>query len=168
MKKIEFGYSNDQVPHGSWEGIGIREGVFITDGEYLGSFECDTNHYIVSNVEIPKVGNRLIVRQALCDLYADGSVQLYLNQDENHISRDIEEYINRNGVKENIKSVEDVIKLSNGLHPSYKSFMLLETDNTIIATSILPDVFNEKNDAIKYNQRSISDLSIERNNSFSR
>ncbi len=161
MKKIEFGFANDQVPKGSWEGIGIREGLMITDGDYLGSIEYEGNHYIVCNVEVPDIGNRLIVRQALCDLYADGSNQLYLNQDETYISRDIENYINRNGIRENIKTIEDVIKLGNGIHGSNKAFKLMEMDSKIIATSILPEVFNEMNEAIKYNQRSITTLAME-------
>lgn len=28
MKKIEFGYANDQEPKGSWQGIGIKGECF--------------------------------------------------------------------------------------------------------------------------------------------
>ena len=167
MKNIEFGFANDQVPNGSWEGIGISEGLMITEGEYLGAIEYGGDNYIVCEVEMPGNISRLIVRQALCDIYADGSVQLYLNQAENTISMDIENHINRNGIRENIRSIDDVIKLGNGIHIGPKSFKLVEMDSIIIATSILPEVFDEMNETIKYNQKSMATLAMERRKSLS-
>jgi len=167
MKKIEFGFSNDQRPSGSWEGIGISQDEFITEGDYLGTIGYRDSHYIVCNVEIPDAGNRFIVREALYDLFADGSGILYLNQVKNYLSRDIKNYLNRIGIKENIKTIDDVIKLGNGLHGSNKAFRLLELDNKIISTSILQEVFEEKREAIKYSQKSISDLVMEHTNNYS-
>ena len=33
-KMIRFGFSNDKNPSGSWEGIGIKQDMLLTDAEY--------------------------------------------------------------------------------------------------------------------------------------
>ena len=36
MKKIEFGFANEQNPRGSWEGIGIKPGLLLNEADYYG------------------------------------------------------------------------------------------------------------------------------------
>jgi hypothetical protein len=47
-----------------------------------------------------------------------------------------------------------------GISGSKKSFKLLEMDSKIIATSMLPEVLDEMNEVMKYNQSSITTLAM--------
>lgn len=170
MKKIEFGYSNSSNPTGSYEGMGIKPNSFLTEAEYYGSAEFEDNYYIIAKVvedeynKFPQLLNNFIVRQALCDLYADGSGILMLNQEETQITIMLENHLNNSQYKEKITTIEDVINLSNGLHKSSNAFMLLELTNGAIipSTSIIPEAFERKNEALKaYTNHSFSDLSEE-------
>ena len=93
MKKIEFGFSNDSNPTGSWEGLGIKEGLMINDADYYGAIHYEGYNYIISKVvddeycRYPEFVGKFIVRPALCDVYADGSVTMYLNSEENIVSK---------------------------------------------------------------------------------
>ena len=171
MKKIEFGFSNDKSPTGSWQGIGIKEGLMLTEAMYYGAVQYDGNNYIIAKVvedtynRFPNLKGNFIVRQALCDIYADGSSVLMLNQDESIVTKKMEEYLNSNQVKDKINGYDDIIKLVSGIHRAPNSFLLAELDSTIIATSILPEVFEEKNYNIKNCHSPISELqgSLSRN-----
>lgn len=65
----------------------------MTEADYYGSVEFEGNYYIVAKVvkddynRYPQLLDNFIVRQALCDLYADGSANLMLNQEETQITR---------------------------------------------------------------------------------
>lgn len=166
MKKIEFGFSNDSNPTGSWEGIGLREGVLLTEADYYGSISYANNNYIIAKVgedeyhRFPELVGNFIVRQALCDLYADGSVILMLNQENDPVSRQIAEFLNSPQVKDRITKVEDIIRLGNDISRSPNSFILAELNDEVIATSIDPVVFAQKNEAIKNCRNSISDMQM--------
>ncbi len=93
MKKIEFGHSNEFDSKGGFDGIGIKPGLLLTEADYYGSVEFEGNYYIVAKVvkddynRYPQLLDNFIVRQVLCDLYADGSANLMLNQEETQITR---------------------------------------------------------------------------------
>lgn len=174
MKKIEFGFSNDGNPTGSWEGIGIKEGLLLTDADYYGTIEYEGNNYIVTKVvddqynRYPQLLGKFIVRQALCDLYADGSANLMLNQEETPVTSLLENYLNSMQVKDNINSIEDILNYVNGVHQSPRSFRLIELDDIIKAVSIIPEVFEAKNTAINSCTMSVSELKISLSNSYNR
>ena len=170
MKKIEFGFSNDAVPTGQWEGIGIAPGLILTDAEYYGSFSIDGYNFIVAKPTSDEYGNypdmvgKFIVREALVDLYADGSSNVFLNQD---VSSGVEgrfgELLDRAAQSGTIKSGEDFIidvariAIPNA-HGTSKAFKLAEMDERIIATSITPEAFKAKKEALKNCHQSFSQL----------
>lgn len=166
MKKIEFGYSNDANPTGSHEGIGIKPGLFLWVADYYGSVEFEGDYYVVAKVvdgksnNCPKLLDNFIVRQALCDLFADGSTILMLNQEESEITKMLENRLNNSQIKNEISTIEDIISLVPGLHRSSDAFILAELgyNGRIVSTSILPEAFERKNSAIKSCHRPISSL----------
>lgn len=163
-KKIEFGYSNDFCPNGSHEGMGIRQDLMLCDADYYGAFEFDGNNYILAKVtkdefnRYPQLLNKFIIRKALCDLYPDLSCVLMLNQSEDVITKQLESYINDSIIKENIHSINDVLEFSSRFHKAPRTFSLVEQNETIVATSIISDAFDKKNEAIKNCHSPISEL----------
>lgn len=174
MKQIGFGYSNDVDPKGSYEGIGIKPGLLLTEADYYGSIKFEDNYYIVAKVtkdeynKYPQLLNKFIVRQALCDLYADGSAVMMLNQEETYATRLLENYLNNPQIKDKITTIEDVINSSNGIHRSSNAFILGELgyNGKIISTSIMPDVFERKNSAINSCHHTISNMQEQINNNY--
>lgn len=163
MKKIEFGFANEDEPKGSWQGIGIRDGLLLTDSIYYGSFSFDGNNYIVAKVDkdeygrFPNLLNKFIVRDALVDVYADGSNTLFLNQEVSHAAQTFESTLNKESVIDRIKDINDIINLCYVHQPS-KLFKLVELDDKIISTSITNEAFTAKNEAIKNCRYTMSDM----------
>lgn len=164
MKKIEFGYSNDYNPKGSWEGIGIKPGLLLTDAEYYGAIKYDGNSYIVAKViedeygKFPHMLGNFIVRPAIADLYADGSGVIFLDQEESILSQQLETSLNEPQNKNIITGINDIINNYNGIHFADKSFQFLTMEDSFITTSITHEAFERKNDLLKNCRSSISEL----------
>lgn len=164
MKKIEFGFTNEIEPKGSWQGIGIKDRLMLTDAIYYGAISYDGNNFIVAKIDkdeygrFPHLVDKFIVRDALVDVYADGSNILFLNQQESHNAQGIEFFINNDKIRERINNIDDVIKLCDGVHQASKLFKLVESDDKIISTSITDEAFTAKNNAIKNCRHSLSDM----------
>lgn len=164
MKQIEFGYSNDVDPKGSHEGMGIRPGLLLTDADYYGSIMFEGDYFIVAKVvedefnHYPQLLDKFIVRQALCDLYPDGSTILMLNQEETELTRMLEQHLNDPQIKDRITSLQDIINSSSEIHRSSPAFILgeIECNGKVLSTSITPEAFERKNSAIKSCHHSIS------------
>ena len=176
MKKIEFGYSNDLNPTGSHEGMGIKPGLLLCDADYYGAIEFDGNYYIVAKViedeyqRFPQLLNNFIVRKALCDLYPDGSCTLMLDQNEDNITHQLENYLNDEEIKQHIETPDDLFKVFNSnIHRAPVSFMLAELNrDTILSTSITSEAFEIKNEAIKNCHDSFSSLQIQLSDKYTR
>jgi len=164
MKKIEFGFANDAEPKGSWQGIGIRDGLLLADAVYYGAISFNGNNFIVAKVDkdeynrFPSLLNKFIVRDAVVDVYADGSNTLFLNQEVSWDAESIQMYINNDIIREKINSIDDIIRFCDGVHQASRFFKLVELDNSIIATSITNEAFTAKNEAIKNCRYTISDM----------
>lgn len=164
MKKIEFGYSNDIDPKGSHEGMGIKPTLLLTEADYYGAIEYEGNFYIVAKVvedkydKYPNLLGKFIVRDALADMYPDGSGILFLNQDQSLFARKLESFLNHEYVKGRINNLDDILKNCNGIHKANNMFILLEMGETILSTSILSEAFEEKNEALKNCHKSFSEL----------
>lgn len=172
MKRIEFGFANEDNPKGSWQGIGIEEGLMLTDAAYYGSIGYNGDNFIVAKVDkdeygrYPSLLNKFIVRDAIVDVYADGSNILFLNKEVSHNARGIEEVLNNEKVSSRINSIQDVINFCDGISASSRLFCLAEMEKEITATSIKNDVFTEKNEAIKNCHQSLSDMLRETNSNY--
>lgn len=164
MKQIKFGYSNDIDPKGSHEGMGIKPGVFLTEANYYGAVEYDGNSYIVAKVvedkynRYPHLVGKFIVRDAIADMYADGSGCLFLNQEQSLTAQQLENHLNSENIKNRITTANDILIFCNGVHKANKMFTLLEMDTYFSATSILPEAFEQKNEALKNCHKSFSEL----------
>ena len=171
MKKIEFGFDNNLNPTGSWQGIGINPKVMLLDAEYIGSVSIEGNNYIiVKTVEQSRnyQENMFLVRNALVDLYPSGSGILYLSQNENEITNGLENLLNNPNIKDKISTVEDVLRVCSAANYSLPSFRIIESSPNIIATSILPEVFEEKNNAINNCHKTFTQMQNGNTNSFTR
>lgn len=171
MKKIEFGFDNNLNPTGSWQGIGINPKVMLLDAEYIGSVSIEGNNYIITktvNQTRNYQENMFLVRNALVDLFPSGSGILYLSQNENEITNGLENLLNNPNVKDKIITVEDVLRVCSAANYSMPSFRIIESSPKIIATSILPEVFEEKNNAINNCHKTFTQIQSENTISFTR
>lgn len=171
MKKIEFGFDNNLNPTGSWQGIGINPKVMLLDAEYIGSISIEGNNYIITktvNQTRNYQENMFLVRNALVDLFPSGSGILYLSQNENEITNGLENLLNNPNVKDKIITVEDVLRVCSAANYSMPSFRIIESSPKIIATSILPEVFEEKNNAINNCHKTFTQIQSENTISFTR
>jgi len=164
MKKIEFGYSNDIEPNGSWEGKGLKQSLLLTEADYYGVVECDGNSYLISKVtddkynNYPYLVNKFIVRGAIIDMYADGSSILFLDGIQSIPAERIERFLNMKQIKDKICCIDDVFTYIQGLNRCNKFFKLLEMEDKILATTINHNIFESKNEAIKNCKQTFSDL----------
>ena len=171
MKKIEFGFDNNLNPTGSWQGIGINPKVMLLDAEYIGSISIEGNNYIITKTVKQTRNyqeNMFLVRNALVDLFPSGSGILYLSQNENEITNGLENLLNNPNVKDKIITVEDVLRVCSAANYSMPSFRIIESSPKIIATSILPEVFEEKNNAINNCHKTFTQIQSENTISFTR
>ena len=174
MKKIKFGYSNSTNPTGNYEGIGIKPGLMLCDADYYGAIQYDGNNYIIAKVvedeynRYPQLLNRFIVRKALCDLYADGSCIMMLDQNENEVTQLLENFYNSTEIQKYIKNPEDIFIVGNGIYRAPISFFYASLRDEVFSTSIITEVFDKKNEAIKHCHSSVSELQSElsKNNSY--
>ena len=173
MKTIKFGYNNEINPTNQFEGIGIKPGLLLCNADYYGAVQYEGNNYIIAKVtkdefnKYPEMLNRFIVREALCDIYADGTAILMLNQDENMVTHYLEEYLNKPEIKENIKTTADILKNCRVLRNAPVSFVLPEIGNSeILATSIRSEEFNKKAEAIRNCHCPISELQSKIENDY--
>ena len=164
MKKIEFGHSNDFNPKGSWEGIGIKPGLMLTEAEYYGTIKYEENSYIVARVtkdeyaRFPHLLGNFIVRPAIADLYADGSGNIFLDQEESIVTRQLETHLNDPRIKDRINNINDVFNNCNGVHMADMSFKFLTLGDRFISTSITHEAFERKNEALKKCRKSFSQM----------
>lgn len=166
MKKIEFGFDDTYNPTGSWKGIGIGDGTFLTDATYIGSLRYEDNNYIVAKVE--KMANKFIVRDAIVDIFADASTILYLDQVQSELARQIEDRINDPYLVDKITDIDSILENLNNLHKTNAAFKLAESANSLLATTILHEVFKRKKEAITSCHSPISELNsdIEKTRSY--
>lgn len=168
MKKIEFGYANDYKPGGSWQGLGIKEGLLLADAEYYGVVNYGRDSFIVAKViedkygRYPQLLGNFIVRPAIADMYPDGSGILFLDQEQSSIGEQIEKYLNI--AKSHINSYEDILKSCDFVQRGNRFFDLITDSDRIVATSIRHDVFEEKNNALKNCHATFSNSLISQNN----
>lgn len=168
MKKIDFGYNNGNYPINMWEGCGIKNGIFLQEADYYGSVEIDGDYYVIAKVTnsqfnaCPQLLNQFIVRQALCDVFADGSCIIRLNQDETTLTKQLEKVLNNTQVKERITKIEDVIDLSDKIKRSSNLFYLAELSyGNIYSISMLSDEFEKMNTARKKSDKTFLAMQVE-------
>lgn len=164
MKKIKFGYSLDDNPTGSWSGIGIEPGKPMTNGDYIGSFNHEGNDYVLarisdnnSSIFKHEIG-KYIVRDALVDVYADGSNVMYLDLETSSFAQQMETAINERNKYEDIEDINKLAEYNDNINISHSFFRITEDPDNIIATSIKHEAFEEKRDLLKNCHQSFIEL----------
>lgn len=166
MKKIEFGFSNDLNPTGSWQGMGISDTVRIPRADYYGAFSFEDNNYILAKIVEdnnftidPELLGKYIVKKALCDLFADGSSIMMINQEDDNVCSQLNDIVNRENTVQYLDKTGDITSLP-FYSPAPISFKINEmmSYDHVTVTAITPQAFEEKNEAIKTCHSSISEL----------
>ena len=167
MKAIEFGYDNSIEPTGSYEGIGIRPGLMLCDAQYIGTIMYEGNHYMIAkaikdtNGNYPELLGKFVVREALYDVYPDGSGVYMIEQEENETANNIATFLNNPAINDKIDTVEDVYDYISEARPALRIFKLAEIDDIILCTAITSEAFEIKNNAIKNCHASFSQIGME-------
>ncbi len=166
--KIEFGHSNDKNPSGSWGGIHISPELPLLSAEYYGAIGLEGKSYIVAKVvedeykRYPELLNNFIVREALVDLYRDGSGVLFLDQQKSSVCERIERFLNSPKIKERIINHESLINTCKeiGAHSPSASFYSIEPkyDTALVSTSITHEAFTEKKELLNNCRESITSM----------
>lgn len=163
MKKIEFGFNDDDRLNGLWSGIEFY------NGEYLDMFNYEGMDFLVTEVVDSTRGlnGNIDVREIAQDYYADGSYITYANKVKNTTCKKFEELLNSRKMKERINDGKSPMRLlgDEGLIV-YRSHLLdvapkSENISTVL-TSVRPDVFAKLKESKKYSRgRSMYDMVME-------
>ena len=164
MKKIDFGREESNNPKGSFEKIGTNDGVL--QGELADFINIDGNTYLISKIDSTfkdsqyQVGD-YYVKEAIIDLYADGSLALFLNSGNEEMCRAIQGRLNSAEMK---RLINDGMPISEIFRSQFvpKSFMyltLIDSKLPITTTEINEDIFETKKELINNCHQSISNMS---------
>lgn len=170
MKKINFGYSNDNNPRGSSEGIGASPNLDIIDSEYIDFVRFDDNVYLISKVGMVfkgqenKVGT-IDVREVIADMYVDGSGIIFANQEKSSVCRSLESSLAN--AKDFIEKGVSVQQICGGYRApdSFKS-LLNDGNSSLIeqplhVVGIKPEIFQEKKRLLSNCRSSFSSMQRE-------
>lgn len=163
MKKIDFGREESENPTGCFEKIGTDDGV--VQGELTEFINIEGNTYLISKIDTTFKDSQYqagdyYVKEAITDLYADGSLTLFLNRGNEEMCRAIQGRINSAEMKRLINDGMPISEIfRSGLAP--KSFIyltLIDTQVPITTTEINEDIFENKKELIKNSHQSISNM----------
>lgn len=177
MKKVNFGYSNDAKPSGSWEGVGLSPYSSLVVADYCGAFKSGNDHYVVVKVaedEVyaqPEFLGKYFVLPAVADLYCDGSGSIFVSQDSTAVSRHMEEILNESENKDRFTNIRNIIDEMRWYMDAYRCDRAFEiiTDyeyDYIKMLGITKKAFDRKNTAYKNCRSSITELSAMVNDMF--
>ena len=151
MKKIEFGFNDDDHLNGQWSGIEFY------NGEYLDMFSYEGMDFLVTRIvdSMRGLNGNIDVREIAQDYYSDGSYITYANKKKNTACQKFEELLNRIKIKEKISNGKTPTSLlkDEGLavHGSNLLDVTSKSDTvSAVLTSVRPDVFNALIESKKY------------------
>ena len=149
MKKIEFGYNTDDRLSATWSEIEFY------NGEYLDTINVDGRDFLVTVIINSHKGlnGGIDVREVAQDYYADGSYLTYANKEKDSLCRKLEEFLNREKIKEKVKKERVLTVLRDADFPAFSSRLLqIESKSATVpevVTSIKPEVFKKLKDSKK-------------------
>lgn len=143
MSKIKYRYDISDAPVPTGQGNGIAEEIGCPiEADFLGIIKHNGEDYLVSRT-IKTLGDndsigKVTVRRATAEIYPDGTGSIFLDINENEITKTMEEGLSTTFVNEN--------SLTNIINHRYDGVIndMLQKENELLATSIRTDVFNEK------------------------
>ena len=151
MKKIDFGFNEDDVLNGQWAGIEPY------NGEYLDMIGYENTDLLITKVvdSYKGLNGTIDVREIAQDYYADGSYITYANKEKNATCKKIEELLNSNKVQNMLAKGEApyMILRDAGLpiRMSHLNDVQSKSDTVpAVVTSIKPEIFKQLKDSKKY------------------
>lgn len=163
MIKIDFGREESNNPKGMFEKIGTDDGVL--QGELTEFINIEGSIYLISKIESTfrnsnyQVGD-YYVKEAIADLYADGSITLFLNNGNEEMCRAIQGRLNSAEIKRLINEgmpISQVFK-SQLVPKSFIYLTLTDSPVPITTTEIDEHVFENKKQLINNCSQSISNM----------
>ena len=149
MKKIEFGFNGDDKLNATWSEIEFY------NGEYLCTVSCNGENFLVTRIVDSNKGlnGQIDVREVIQDYYIDGSYLTYANKEKTILCRKMEEYLNKEKIRVELKENNVLEKLREAGFPAYTSHLpKIESDTeefAEIVTSIRPEIFKKLKDSKK-------------------
>lgn len=163
MKIIDFGREESNNPKGGFDKIGTDDGII--SGQLIKFINIDGSTYLISRInELFKDNSYQIgdyyVKEAIADLYADGSVTLFLNNGNREMCRAIQGRLNTGEIKRQINDgtpIENIFK-SQIIPNTFMFLTLYESQVPLTATEINEDIFENKKALINSCHQSISNM----------
>lgn len=163
MKKIEFGFNDDDKLNSQWAGIEFY------NGEYLDMFACEDMDFLVTRIvdSYRGLNGKIDVREITQDYYSDGGCVTYANMEKNRLCQKLSEYLNSSMAMEKIakgKTPYEILRDED--FPVYMSHLADVTSKSdivpAVVTSIKHDVFQKLKDSKRITRgMSMYDLSEE-------
>ena len=147
MKKIEFGFNNDDELNATWAEIEPY------NGEYLDTIRCNDMDFLVTRIVDSRDGldGGIDVREVAQDYYSDGSYLTYSNNQKSDLCKKIENFLNNKKVREKIKNERVLTLLRAANFPVFSSRLLKIESNSEefaeVITGIKPELFKRLKDS---------------------
>lgn len=163
MRKIDFGREESNNPKGIFEKIGTDDGVL--QGELTEFINIEGSIYLISKIESTfknstyQIGD-YYVKEAIADLYADGSIALFLNSGNEEMCRAIQGRLNSAEMKRLINDGMPISEIFQTyvLPNSFIYLTLIDSPVPISTTVIDEHVFENKKQLINNCSQSISNM----------
>jgi len=149
MKVLEFGFNDDENLNATWGGIEFYS------GEYLDLVNCNNMNFLITRVIESNNGldGMIDVREVSQDYYNDGSYQTYANRSKEGLCKKLEEYLNKEKIKEKLEKDRPLEILKDAGFPAFTSHLpkVYSDDEKYaeIVTFVRPDVFKKLVDSKK-------------------
>ena len=185
MKKVEFGKNTmSQVGHiiPSWNEVDLING----DGEYLGLLRAGSNNFLVTKTISSgqgKYDGKIMVNEIDYDVYCDGGIVFYYNNEKSNECLDLENIFNRPDVKKIVEKgkIIEILNVSyyvssltklfeerfipyrddsyNIDDESIRKYNNIEKNEKIVVTGIPGDVFEDLKETKKKMHMSVYEMS---------
>ncbi len=152
MKKIDFGFNDDNRLNSSFSRISPY------NGEYIEIVSCNGFNFLITRIidSYNGLNGNIDVREIAQDYYADGSYVNYANQASNGLCRKFEQLLNTDRLRHELNSGKTPLTILReaGFPVSLSAINNVASDSkyvSSIVTSIRPELFQRLKDSKKYN-----------------
>ena len=150
MKKIDFGFNDDEKLNSQWSGIEFY------NGEYLDVVAYDNSDYLITRIvdSYRGLNGNIDVREIAQDYYSDGSYVTYANKEKNGICIRLQNLLNNPKMKDRLSRgdmVYDVLR-EQGI-PVYMSHLSDVPSKSNIVPGIVTSVSSQNFNKLKESKR---------------
>ncbi len=152
MKKIDFGFNDDNKINASFSSISPY------NGEYMDLIACNGFDFLITRIVDSQRGlnGNIDVREVAQDYYSDGSYVNYANREKNTLCQRFEQLLNASRIKQELAAGKSPLKVLKeaGFPVSISSLSPIAPKSekySSIVTSVKNDKFQSLKDSKKYN-----------------